>query len=254
VLAPREWWFLVALAAPFVAVVFVLRPAQGMFRDFDDFVTGGVGLALLLAVLVAQALRSLPRAPWLAVAVTLCGAVPALQWLAHQADLERGIARVEALAVGPPLRPAAERAKTWDYLGIRRHRTGNHQEAERYMREAVALAPSPRIVLGWAFAAAQVRDWDTAERANRLLLVRTPRERGYESYLLSAYTGLAVAFACRDSLAAADLYADSALRVNPRQPMAAGIRRFVAEERVRRLRGETTHVQINPVAPDQRWK
>jgi tetratricopeptide (TPR) repeat protein len=248
-LAPREWAFLALLAVPFAAVALVLRPAQGLFRDFDDFAAGGVGLALLLAAAVGEWLRSASRAAWLALAVLLGSAVPAAQWVAHQTDLARGLARIEALAAGPPRRSAEERAKTWDYLGVRSYRTGRLADAARYLEHAAELAPSPRIVLEWAMAAGNAGDWAMAERAYHRLLERTPTTPDFQPYRVSALVGLAGTLAQRDALPEARAYAEQALRLSPGHPAASAVKSFVDQETARRLRGDTTHFRIEPVRP-----
>jgi hypothetical protein len=52
---------LLALALPFVLVAVLIHPAQGIFRDWDDFAASGVALSLIAAWLVGEALRSAPR-------------------------------------------------------------------------------------------------------------------------------------------------------------------------------------------------
>jgi len=53
------------LVAPFI------HPAQGLFRDWDDFASAGVALSMIAAWLVGESLRDARRHAWLGVAVTL---------------------------------------------------------------------------------------------------------------------------------------------------------------------------------------
>src|SRR5205085_10219458 len=106
----------------FVLVMPFRHPVQGMARDWDDFTATGVAISLLAAWIASRALRGAGRAAWIAVAVTFGVAAPAAEWLAHNADQERGFRRVRALMEGPPQRERSERGNTWDYLGIRSFR------------------------------------------------------------------------------------------------------------------------------------
>ncbi len=78
-----------------------------------------MALALLTAWLCAIALDTAPRWAWLCVPLALRALVPSVQWLMHNADLERGLAPVETYLRDPPRRSGEEHAKTCDFLGIR---------------------------------------------------------------------------------------------------------------------------------------
>jgi tetratricopeptide (TPR) repeat protein len=145
-----------------------------LFRDWDDFAAAGESLALIAAWLIAETLRAAPRAGGLAVAVALGAAVPAVQWLAHHADLERGLARVEAFMREPPERTANERGKTWDFLGIRNFRLARWDAAVAALARAAETAPSPRILLEWATAETQRGDLEAAQRVYEQLVARSP--------------------------------------------------------------------------------
>jgi hypothetical protein len=121
------------LALPFVVVMPLLHPVQGMLRDWDDFAATGVAISLLTAWYAGRALRGAGSMLWLAAAVSLGAAAPAVEWLAHNADQERGFVRVRALLNEPPVREKSERGNTWDYLGIRYFRL------ERWDQAAEAL-------------------------------------------------------------------------------------------------------------------
>ncbi len=229
-----ERWFLGWLVAPYIGVAFVLRPVQGIPRDYDDFAAGGIGLALWLAVLLGETLRARPRAAWMTAAIVAGSVAPALLWLAHQGDLKLGLARVEAIAKGPPLRSRPEQAASWDYLGIRRFRAGRFAEAARDLARAAALAPSPRILLEWGLAAGSAGDWVAGERAYRLLSERAPA--GDLQYQVPALVGLAGAAFQRGDLLSSRNLAERALRLSPRDEMAKELMRLIVEQESRRAR------------------
>ncbi|MFI5370856.1 MAG: tetratricopeptide repeat protein [Candidatus Eisenbacteria bacterium] len=180
--------FLALLALPFTAMMPFIHPAQGMFRDWDDFCATGVALSLLVAWTLSAALRARPDRAWLAVSVAAAVAVPSVQWLEVQRDLGHGLERVHAFMVGPPRRSDEERGKTWDYLGIRHFRLGNEasnahrdEDARReYARAAEAFthaaetAPSPRILQQWALACNLSGDDLTARDVYHRLLEKDP--------------------------------------------------------------------------------
>jgi hypothetical protein len=165
---------LATLALPFVAVMAFIHPAQGLFRDWDDFSATGMALSLLAAWLVGETLRDARRHAWLAVAVAIGVAVPALQWLMVHTDTVRGLARVRAFVTEPPVRPPAQRGTTWDYLGIRSYRLERYGEAQAAFARAVETSPSPRILHEWALASAMAGDDATARVAYRRLLEKDP--------------------------------------------------------------------------------
>jgi hypothetical protein len=170
----RELLLLAMLALPFVAVMVFIHPAQGLFRDWDDFAATGVALSLVAAWLVGEALRDTRRFAWLAVAVTLGVAVPTVQWLIVHTDTNRGLARVRAFVLEPPRRPAPQRGTTWDYLGIRSYRLDRFADAEEAFAHAAETSPSPRILQEWGLAATMTQDYRTAQRVYQRLLEKQP--------------------------------------------------------------------------------
>ena len=174
----HELLVLATLALPFVGVMAFIHPAQGLFRDWDDFAATGVALSLIAAWLVGETLRGTHRFGWLAVAVTLGVAVPAVQWLVVHTDTVRGLARVRAFVTEPPERPSAQRGTTWDYLGIRHYRLDRFPEAQAAFARAAETSPSPRILHEWAVSAAEAGDDDTARLAFRRLLEKDPTSQG----------------------------------------------------------------------------
>jgi hypothetical protein len=169
-----EALLLTALALPFVLVMVFIHPAQGLFRDWDDFAATGVALSLLTAWLVGETLRDTRKFAWLAVAVTLGVAVPTLQWLIVHTDTVRGLARVRAFVTEPPLRPPPQRGTTWDYLGIRSFRLDRFADAQEAFAHAAETSPSPRILQEWGLAATMANDLPTAQRAYQRMLAKQP--------------------------------------------------------------------------------
>src|SRR5207244_4908875 len=108
---------LLAIAAPFVALLLALRGQNGMYSDWDVFAAGGVALSLVAAWTVGRALAIERRSAAVGVAVVLAVTAPVLEWLALAHDTDRELRRVETFVTEPPLRPAHERAATWDPLG-----------------------------------------------------------------------------------------------------------------------------------------
>jgi len=165
---------LVVLAAPFLAVMVFIHPAQGLFRDWDDFAATGIAISLIVAWLVAEALRDNRRFAWLAVAVMLGAAVPSLQWLLVHTDTVRGLARVRAFVTEPPERTPTQRGTTWDFLGIRSIRLERYAEAEEALSHAAETSPSPRILHEWAYAAAMAGHDRVAQEVFRRVLAKEP--------------------------------------------------------------------------------
>ena len=169
-----ELLVLAALSIPFLVVMIFIHPAQGLFRDWDDFAATGIALSLIVAWLAAETLRDSRRFAWLAVAVTLGVAVPSLQWLLVHSDSVRGLARVRAFVTEPPERPDAQRGTTWDFLGIRSYRLERYPEAEEALSHAAETSPSPRILHEWAYAAAMAGHDHAAQSAYQKLLIKDP--------------------------------------------------------------------------------
>jgi hypothetical protein len=218
-LEPDARRFLVLLTLPFLVALFFLRPAQGIARDFDDYSTGAMTVAVLVAARVGSRLRDVRRAGWMAGAIALGCAAPIVAWLALESDVTLGLARVEAWIAGPPLRTEAERATTYDFLGGRWFRAGRYDLAESELEHAAQLTPSPRLVLGWASAAERAHDFATAERAYRLLLERADLmdSTGVRVRAI-AMGGIAVSAARRGDLAEARRWAEQAVQESPGDP------------------------------------
>ena len=170
----REALALATLALPFLALMAFIHPAQGLFRDWDDFAATGVALSLIAAWLVGESLQGTRRFAWLAVAAAVGVAVPSLQWLLVHTDTVRGLQRVRAFVTEPPERTPDQRGTTWDYLGIRSYRLERYAEAEQALSHAAETVPSPRVLHEWAYAAAMAGHDRAAQHAYGLLLAKDP--------------------------------------------------------------------------------
>ena len=171
-----ELLLLVTLALPFLAVMPFLHPAQGLYRDWDDFAATGVAVSLLVSWTVARSLGG-PRAGLLAVAVTAGSVVPTVQWLAHQRDVNRGLERVRAFMLEPPRRSDPERGTTWDYLGIRSFGLERYQAAADAFALAAETSPSPRILHEQAAAETMLGHYHKAQDLYHRMLALEPDNR-----------------------------------------------------------------------------
>jgi hypothetical protein len=176
----REGALLLALAVPWIAMLLFLHPPQGMFRDWDDFAAAALTLSLVTAWLVATIARAAPRWAWLCLPALLGAVAPSVQWLMHDADLERGLARIETYLREPPARSESERAKNWDFLGIRNAQLNRWDRSAEAMAQAAALAPSPRILLQWGSAESwRGNDAGARDVYRRLLEIAPDEARGW---------------------------------------------------------------------------
>lgn len=182
--AGAEVAVLLALALPFAIAMPFIHPAQGVFRDWDDFAATGAALALVAAWLVAETLRGAGTRRWLSVSVTLAVMMPALQWLAHFSEIESGFRRVEAFMTEPPQRTGLERGTSWDFLGIRNYHLERWAKAAQGFSIAAETSPSPRILQQWAIAETMNEDLREAQRVYHLLVEKDPNNP-------SAWLGLA---------------------------------------------------------------
>ena len=203
-----EFWVLVACAAPFVAVLPVLRPAQGLFHDWDVFAPGLILVTLVIAWTLATLVRERPQLEWLGVSACAAAIAPMLLWLAHFHDLDRGLARVEAYLAGPPARTTREVLAAWEFLGFRELDMGRAEESAAAFARAASSAPSPRVLREWAVAEERRGRPEEARTIYRRLAERDPES-------VVAWTELV-----RLALAAGDLHearaaAEAVLRIDP---------------------------------------
>jgi tetratricopeptide (TPR) repeat protein len=173
-LSRREALIVTALVVPAVASTPFVHPGQGYWRDWDDFAVMGAALAVASAWLAAGLLGAARRWAWLAVPVTLCAAMPTLQWLIHHRELDHGLARVRAFLVEPPPRPDMERYTQWQFLGLRAVERERYREAAEAYEGAAAVIPSPSILRQWAIARSEGGDLDGARTVYRTIVTRNP--------------------------------------------------------------------------------
>jgi hypothetical protein len=178
------------LALPLLGLALVAQPAQGLFRDLDALAPGAAALAVLTAGALAAGVRRATVASWPAIPAAVGAVALALVWLGAGSHLEVGAARITRWAEGPPLRPAAERAGVYEYLGQRHLHARRFAHAAGYAARAGELEPSPRTLLSWAVAAEMAGDWDGLERASSALLAWRDGPES-EQYRIVALLGLA---------------------------------------------------------------
>lgn len=139
----RETMAWAALVLPWCALLLLTHPQHGLPRDWDVYVPVGVALAAFTAARVSALFAHEPRTLRLAPAIVLLAIVPALQWVALQADAPRTWARLSAVQSGPPLRPADERAQAFDTIGMLAMGRGQLAQARESFLRASEAAPNP---------------------------------------------------------------------------------------------------------------
>lgn len=170
---PWLGWLAVSWVVPLLAI----HPVQGEFRDWDDFASAGVAMALPLGLLAARGVAKVPSA--LAVALIAVALVPRLQWLVLEHRPERALARIEAWADGPPAPQHTLAASTLEFVAVSHYREGRVEDGRRAMAAAIAHVPWERLYLGWANAEARAGNWPRAvalyqEAGRRFPLDTTP--------------------------------------------------------------------------------
>lgn len=163
-----ETLVLLSLALPFVLLMLFLRPQQGVFRDLDVFAPAVVAVTFLAAWFLRAAM-SHGSGEHLAVAVVVVTLTSTWAWFDLNHSEERGTARIMAFVQGTPARSDAERALTWDFLGMTAMNRGDWPAAAHDWREAVVHAPGPRILTLAGMAEQMMNDLERA----RALYVRS---------------------------------------------------------------------------------
>ena len=215
----REGWVLVALALPFVLVAPFIHPAQGLFRDWDDFAATGMTLSLVAAWLVGETLRATPPRAWLGLAVLIGTAVSSIEWLVHHRDLDRGLARVEAFMRESPTRPPEERGTTWDYLGIRNEHEERYAAAAAAFAEAAKTSPSNRILLEWGMMETNAGNLNRAREVYR-------RAIALDSTSYTAWMGIAAVSSRLHDFPEARRAARKMLAITPNDENALNMLRY----------------------------
>ena len=212
----REGALLASLALPWLAMLLLVHPPQGLFRDWDYFAAGAVSLSLMTAWLISLAARGARGWAWLCVPAVLGCAVPSIQWLVHHTDRVRGLERIETYLREAPARPEAERAKAWEFLGIRYAQIERWERSAEAMAQAAALAPTPRVLLQWASAEQTSGDDRAAQDVYRRLLTIAPDET-------RAWYGLATVSWRLGDLDECRRAAEGLLRLRPGDPQVRRI-------------------------------
>ena len=225
----RELLVLLLLALPFALAMLFIHPAQGLFRDWDDFAAAGMAVTLPAAWVAAVALAG-TRRPWVSAAMTLTLAAVAVQWLVHHTDRTRGLERVRAFVAESPALAPVERGLTWEFLGLSDRAAGDWDGAAGAFARAADTAPTPRVLQEWADAVAHIGDVRQAQEILQRVVSRDPAN--LNAWL--RYAEVSVRLAGRDDdaargadLAAARRAADAVLAAAPGDPQAESLRAFL---------------------------
>lgn len=165
---------LMVLCATMMVMMLLVHPQQGMYRDWDVFATVGMALSLLAAFAIGRCLGAAPARSFIAVPVVATVAIFTMQWLLHETDFDRGLARVRAFMQEPPARTRLQQATTWQFLGIRNVHAGRWEDAAAAYGEAAARLSSPNILRQLGFTNEFAGHLDRARDAYRLMLSRNP--------------------------------------------------------------------------------
>jgi len=217
----REGLVLAALLAPFVLLVLLVHPRQGMFRDWDVFAAGGVATCVVVAWLAGEALRGSARGAWVAAAVLLAAFGPALGPLLIANQPDRAFARVAAYLDEPPARPGEERALLFDFLGSRTMALGRTDASAEWYRRAVELAPSQRLLYQYGMSQVDRGDLRGAQQSFRRITQIAPD-------MIQAWGALANASFQLGDTAEARRAAMAVLRMRPGHVPASAMMRNLA--------------------------
>jgi cytochrome c-type biogenesis protein CcmH/NrfG len=165
---------------------------------------------------------------WLAAAIVIGVAAPAVQWMLHFNDLDRGFARVRAFAEGPPARGEVVLAKTWDFLGMRCIRLQRWREGAHALEQASRYSPSSRIFVQWAICEMRSGNHAAANALFERALEKNPDD--YFAWHELAVTALALERFDQGRRAAREMF-----RLQPGDEDA----RLVLEEIARREQAES---------------
>lgn len=174
---------LLALALPLVLIAPFIHPAQGLFRDWDDFAATGMTISLLAAFALARLVSRAGPWRWVCVPAALAAFSASAQWLALHSDADEGLARARAIVTEPPAREENERAGVWDYMGVRYFRLGRWSESAEAFSHAAESAPSPRMLQEWAMAETMAGQLREAQQVYHRLIEKDPKN-------VSAWLGL----------------------------------------------------------------
>ncbi len=216
-----------ALLLPLVALLLLTHPQHGLPRDWDVYVPVGVALAAFTAGRLAAGFAQTPRAVRGVPLLMLVALVPALQWVALQADAPRTWARTRAVLLGPPLRSADERAQAFDTIGMLSLGRGRVEEARELFTRAAEAAPNPGTFVRIGMAETMLGRPAAAMTQYRRAATLDPR-------LPTAWRGIAAAASAvgdRDAMAEAVQHLE---RLVPDDPVLPEARAWLAAADARR--------------------
>jgi predicted Zn-dependent protease len=113
-----------------------------------------------------------------------------------------------------------ERARLWDYLGIRSTWLDDWNSAADAFARSAALLPTPRLLRQWAEAEVKRGEWERARDVCRLWTGRAPDD-------VSAWRTLAATVTHLNDRPAARTAAENILRLDSRDPDARGILEYL---------------------------
>ena len=160
---PKSHLAFAALVLPPLLLLLLVRPQQGLFRDWDVFAITGAAVAAWLATRLGGVLARERGAAWLALPLLLASAAPSAQWLFHQSDPDRALPRARALLLGPPLRSGDERATGFDRLSLLYLYRGDAERMAEACSLSVDAAPNPRVLAEWGMAETLRQRYDAAQ-------------------------------------------------------------------------------------------
>ena len=198
---------LAALLLPWAAILLLVRPQQGLFRDWDMYAAAGTLLATALAVRAGSAIAREKAAAWLAVPLVLMSLVPALQWSALQHDRERGLERARQMLAGPPAREADVRAAGYSEISMR-YFGGDWNRFAQACSLSLQAAPNPSVFVQWGMAKTMLEQYAQAQKAYRHAAFLNPN-------LVLAWRGVAASSSALGDLPSMQLAVDHLRVLDP---------------------------------------
>ena len=218
-----------AFVLPPLALLVLATPQHGLPRDWDVFTLAGVALAALASWRLVVLFEAHPRAIVCALPVACVALVPALQWVALQSDPVRTWARAESVLLGPPLRPASERAYGFGTIGTVSMGRGNAELARRMFERSAEAAPNPSTFVRWGMAETMLGRPAAALQHYRHAAMLDPE-------LSAAWRGIAAAGSALGDRAAMTLAVEHLTRLTPADETLHEARAWLAaDDSLRRL-------------------
>jgi hypothetical protein len=214
-LAPAAW---LAIGAE-LALVLVLRGAQGVSRDWDMHVAPALVVTLLTAAALIAVWRRLGAAGTLAPALTTALASAVALWGLHLSE-PIAVARISELLRNRSAWSNPAWARAHDFLGVRALQRQRPDLAIRELEAAITVAPNPRFFFEMAIAyrmmGRRAEALATNEKAHRL-----------DPGLSDPWVGFALLAVDVGDFARAIAACDSALALAPHRKDAKQIRESV---------------------------